>query len=785
MKPILKTITNKKLLFVIASLLLIFGLAEYMRYLIKDLPSIHTLEDYTPSLVTRLYDINGELITEFYIERRTLLPLKDIPVDLQNAVLAIEDDKFFEHWGISFRGIFRAALNNIRRRRVSQGGSTITQQLAKIIFLTPERTLTRKLKELLLTLQLEYYFTKAEILQLYLNQIYFGGGAYGVKAAAKTYFDKEVKDLNLAECALLAGLPRAPNYYSPFNNKRRAFMRRATVIKRMRELNFITDEEERQAHLHPLITERIPKPPPVAPYFAEYVRILLEQKYGSNMIYQGGLSVYTTLDIEMQKAAEETLDRYLTMFDEERPKHLLEDEEFERYEIEQSTPVKVQCGLIAMDPKSGEIRAMVGGRDFQESQFNRAYQARRQPGSVFKPFIYTTAIENGFTPATIINDSPLVYINDGIDWRLTSRTTYFIDTLPKEWVEDPMKVWVPANYKNKYNGEVTLRKALERSMNMCSIQILDQVRPNLVIKYAEKMGIESPLTNTLSLALGASDVTLMEITRAVGVIANSGIRVEPYAIIRIEDNKGRIIEENFPQEKEVLSPQTCYVMTNLLQGVVQHGTGQAAKWLRRPCAGKTGTTNDYTDAWFVGFTPQLITGVWVGYDDIAISLGEKMSGGRVAAPIWTDFMYKSLKDKPVLNFKPPEGIVFTLIDPKTGLLALSKTPGAYLEAFIKGTEPTEYYYQKKEFEEQSEYEKYLVNQEQNYDGGDEKIEVITLPPMTKDSIGGMKIAGEKPLIAPPTFYMVNESTASEKNRISIEFLEENEPQNGQGTGVRE
>lgn len=653
----------------------------YLRNLLIDLPSISALEDYTPSLVTKIYDYKGNLITELFTERRTLIPLKDIPVDLQNAVLATEDNNFFQHWGISPKGIARAAANNVVKRKVAQGGSTITQQLAKTIFLSPQRNWNRKFKELLLTIQLERNYSKEEIFLLYLNQIYFGSGAYGVEAASKMYFSKHVKDLNLPECALLAGLPRAPNYYSPFNNPERTLERRAVVLKRMRELKYITEEEEKLANQYPINSEKVSIPTALAPYFVEFVRLQLEPKYGNQLIYRGGLSIYTTLDIQAQAAAEKALGEGLVSFDSARMAY---------FELHQSTPIKVQGALVALDPKSGGIRALIGGRDFRESQFNRAYQAKRQPGSCFKPFVYTAAIENGFTPASILDDKPRVYINDGRDWRLVSRTTDYLATLPPEQLEDPMKVWVPENYGKKYNDKVLLRSALEHSLNMCSIELLDQIGPMRAIDYARRMGITTPLTNTLSLALGSSDVTLIEMVSGMGVLAAGGIKTQPYAIIRVEDKNGTILEENIPSETEALSPQTCFVMTNLLKGVVERGTGMGAKWLKRPCAGKTGTTNDFSDAWFIGYTPQLVAGVWVGYDERA-SLGDKMTGGRIACPIWTSFMAGALKGEPALNFKPPEGIVFALIDPNSGLLAQTKTPGAYLDAFIKGTEPIDYY----------------------------------------------------------------------------------------------
>ena len=690
---------NKKVIYVSASILffaLVFAFTGGIFGFFGNLPSISTLEEYTPSLITKIYDYKGELITELFTERRTLTPIGEIPANLKNAFIAIEDVGFYKHWGISPKGILRASLNNLLRRRVAQGGSTITQQLSKTIFLSPERTMVRKIKELIITLELEHNYSKDEILQLYVNQIYLGSGAYGVEAASKIYFSKHVQDLTLGECSLLAGLPRAPNYYSPFTNVDRARNRRSTVLRKMRELKYITKEEEAAADAEPINTEKSSIPTAVAPHFIEYVRQQLEPIYGNNMIYHGGLSIYTTLDVNAQRAAERSMEDALSNFDKERSPYL----------IALSTPsvmdgtstMKVQGALVAIDPKTGGIRALVGGRDFRKSQFNRAIQAKRQPGSSFKTFVYTAAIDNGFSPVSVLDDSPRIYTYDGINWNLASNTTDYLTTVPKEDREDPMKVWFPQNYANKYYGKVLLRTAIEHSLNVCAVQVLEKIKPAKAVEYARRMGIKSRLMPTLSMALGASEVPVIEMVSAFGVLASGGIRTEPYAIVRVEDKDGRILEENMPQETEALSPQLCFVMTNLLKGVVQRGTGVAASWLGRPCAGKTGTTNDFSDAWFIGYTPQLVAGVWVGYDNMK-PLGDKITGGRIACPIWASFMSGALKDEPVLNFSPPDGVVFALIDSKTGLLALSSSPNAYLEAFLKGTEPKEYYATEKKAKE--------------------------------------------------------------------------------------
>ncbi|HCJ66103.1 MAG TPA: hypothetical protein DHV62_01940 [Elusimicrobia bacterium] len=677
---------KKRIFWIVYSILLILLIASglLLKKYISELPAIEVLEEYTPSLATRFYDINGELISELFTERRVLAELKDIPVDLQNATIAIEDTQFFRHWGINLRGLLRAFLVNFKTGRIVQGGSSITQQLSKLLFLTPERTWERKIKELILTVQLEYTYSKQEILQMYFNQIYYGSGAYGIEAAARIFFGKPAKELNLAECALLAGLPSRPTAYSPFLNPRRALTRRAVILRRMRKLGFISKEDEEKTNAQPLNLWQTSLPTAVAPYFIEHLRQQLETKYGSQMLYKGGLQIYTTLDLRLQKSAEKNIEERLSEFDLQKnlPRSSTEGQG-------STATVKVQGALVCLDPKTGQIRALTGGRSFSESQFNRATQARRQPGSAFKPFIYLAALENGYSPTSIIEDEPVVYVNDGYDWRLVANTTDFTQISPELLPDDPEKIWVPQNYHEKYYGPVLLRKALEYSLNVCAVKVLDQIRPPIVIPYAQKLGIESPLQANMSLALGTNEVTLLEMVSAFATFDNLGIRVKPYGIIRVEDPQGNVLEKNLPQEEEIFNPPTMYLMTNLLRGVVENGTGKYARWLNRPAAGKTGTTNDFTDAWFIGYTPQLVAGVWVGYDD-RHTLGNKMSGGVVACPIWTKFMKEALAKELVLDFPVPSGITFAKIDPETGLLASARTKDAYLEAFISGNEPTEY-----------------------------------------------------------------------------------------------
>lgn len=650
-----------------------------------DLPSISQLENYTPSLSTKIYDKDNNLIAELFTERRMLVPINEIPIDLQNAFIAIEDRNFFYHWGVYTKGIMRALTKAVLKRKVREGGSTITQQLAKTIFLTPERTLKRKIKEVLLTIQLEKDYSKDEILQFYINQIYFGSGAYGAQSAAKVYFNKNVEDLNLAECATLAAMPKAPNYYNPFRNAKASETRRNLVLAKMRQQGYITTEQEQEALTEPLpVKEDRPKEQ-TGHYFVEFLRIMLEPKYGTNVLFRGGLSIYTTLDMQVQTAAEKALESELEKFDEGKVK---------AFEKEGKEPVKVQGALMAMDIKTGAIRAMVGGRSFKESQFNRATQAKRQPGSSFKPFVYLAAIEAGLTTATLLDDEPMVFVYNGATWDLVSRDIRSLEdiaeTVPEADLVDTQKIWTPVNYGNKYRGPVSLRTALALSINTCAIQTIMQVTPKKVIQAARKLGITTSMSNSLALALGSSDVTLQEMVSAYATFASGGVKATPYVITKITDKDGRILEQNIPQQKEVLSPQICYVMTNMLKSVVERGSGWYARYLNRPCAGKTGTTNEGSDVWFIGYTPQLAAGVWVGYDDRSISLGDRITGGNLACPIWTKFMKEALAGKPIVDFSQPDNIDWALIDPQTGLLALSKTPGAYLEAFIKGTAPKQY-----------------------------------------------------------------------------------------------
>jgi len=612
-------------------------LTGYGLFYLSDLPRIRTLEEYHPYEASRVYSKDGELIAEFYIERRNVIPFSEIPKHAKEAILAVEDARFYSHPGLDIQGVLRALWADIKAGEVIQGGSTITQQLSKMLFLKPEKSLSRKIKEAIIALQIERRYSKDEILNLYLNQVYFGSGAYGIEAAAQTYFGKHAKDLTLSESAMLAGLPKAPTSFSPFRNPEKARLRRSHVLKKMLDNGFIKGDDAQKADMEPL-----PTPPRggfnKAPYFVEFIRQEMEGRYGHE-VYTGGLNIYTTLDLKAQQAAEKALQKGLMAIN-------------ERYK---KRDMSVQGALLALEPQTGYIRAMIGGRDFYETQFNRAYQALRQPGSAFKPFVYVTAIDNGFTPDDVIMDSPVSYHGH------------------KEGV-----LWSPKNFSGKFQGPVTLRKAMAESINVVAVKLLDRIGINTTIEYARRLGVKSELKPYLPLALGASDLTLLEITSAYGVFANQGIKANPLAIIKVTDRMGRVLEENLPSLEEVIKPETAYLMTDLLRGVIEHGTGWKAKSLGRPLAGKTGTTNEYSDAWFIGYTPGLVAGVWVGYDDHR-SIGPKETGARAALPIWIDFMKEVLKDTPPEDFPVPEGIVF--INTKKGKKAIrydASLKGAHL-----------------------------------------------------------------------------------------------------------
>ena len=735
------------------------AVAGVIWHLAQDLPPLDLLQGYQPSLVTTVYADDRQPIGQFFIERRTLTPLENIPKTLTQAVIATEDVRFFEHPGLDYIGILRAAWTNIRHGgKKVEGASTITQQLARSLFLSAERSYDRKLRELILAYKMEAVSTKEQILETYLNQIYFGQGSYGVASAAQSYFGKEIGKLTLAESAFLGGLPKSPSRFSPFTNYERAKKRQEHVLSRMEEAGFIS-AAERDAAIAEELKFRRPGSEHVAPYFVEHVRQQLVAKYGETMVYKGGLQIYTTLNLEMQKAAEGAFlagvreldkrqgwrgpkktvdlatvqipgvplsdqplkagdffdgivlkpakDHYVVQLGDQTAKLMFDDMAWAKRVLKGTDPTQdavvtpdvkktlkpgdvievsikklakdglqlaleqtpiVEGGLVAVDPRTGAIRAMVGGYDFARSEYNRAVQAHRQPGSAFKPVIYATAMAQGMSPSTQILDAPVVYEQEADD-----------------------KIWKPENYGRKFHGMVTLREALAHSHNLATVRLLDKVGIKNVIEFARTVGVTSPLPADLSLGLGSSSIGLLELTSVYGVFLNKGTRAEPFAIKVAKDSSGKTLEVMEDQPHEIISKETAYLITNMMEDVIQKGTGQAAKVIDRPIAGKTGTTNEYINAWFIGGTPNLVTGVYVGFDDRR-PLGESETGARSALPIWIQFMKDALLQLPVVPFEIPEGITYVKVDPATGLLE-SEQEGegekGSVELFAKGSEPTQ------------------------------------------------------------------------------------------------
>ncbi len=573
--------------------------------------------DITPPASSQIYDINGNLITNIHaVENRVPVKLDKIPKNLKDAFIAVEDARFYQHSGIDPRGILRAVWSNITNRGVSEGGSTITQQLAKNAYLSQEQTLKRKIQEAFLALQLEKQYTKQEILELYLNQIYFGQGAYGVQAASQLYFGKNVEDLSLSECAMLAGIPKSPNYYSPLNNFKASTERQSTVLDQMVKYEYIDEATARKARAAEikLAKHTAEKKSTSASYFVDYVTQALIEKYGADAVYKNGLKIYTTLDLDMQHIAERTI-----------------AEQLPKYQTDENGIVQPQGALVAIEPHTGYIKAMVGGRG--DDQFNRATMAIRQPGSAFKPFVFLAAIESNLSPSTVIDDSPITF-----------------------------GTWSPVNYNGKFNGKVTLRATAERSLNVPTVKIAQQIGTDKPLYYAQEMGISTLVLDgpqndrNLSMALGGltRGVTPLELAAAYGVFANNGVYATPTAIIKVVDRNGKILEQNTVQEKTVISEKSAYILTDMLHGVITRGTGTGAN-IGRDAAGKTGTTSDYVDAWFVGYTPDLVTSVWMGNDSNGTLDG--ITGADTPATIWRVFMKQALAGTPAKSFIKPDGLV--------------------------------------------------------------------------------------------------------------------------------
>lgn len=763
--PWLKALTFKKAKLILLGCLVAGILSIVLLFFILsfNLPTVEALKDYKPSPGTTIYAEDGRVVGQIRIEKGVYVPLARIPQHLKNAILATEDPRFYQHSGIDYRGILRAALKNIVRMRVSQGGSTITQQLTKVVFLSPERKFVRKVREIILARRLEKEISKDEILELYLNKIYFGHGAYGVQMAAKTYFGKDISSINQAEAALLAGLPKSPMVYSPYSDIDLTKLRQSQVLKRMVAEGYLTEAQAEQVYNQPLNLENLRSQEELAPHIVDHIRKYILNKYGEEKLYHGGMKVYLSIDLDLQRAAVASLKEGLRALDKRqgfrgrvghkdvkpataysgtlrvvvkpgevfnghvlavgdyyltvkgrgmvgyivkedmawaliKPKKRKDDPDefkapseiiqpgdiikvrFKDYDKKKQiasflldqTPL-VEGAVVVLEPYTGYIRALVGGYDFVEGGFNHATEAKRQPGSAFKPFIYGAALEakDGdhykYTPASILMDLPVIHEKTEQD-----------------------KGWKPENYDERFLGPMRMRTALALSRNAVTVRLLEDIGLSRAVNFARKAGITSPINEDYTSALGSSVVTPLELTSAYATFASQGIRSEPLLIKSIIDGKGAVLEGYDPQPRESIDSVTAYLVTSLLKSVVEDGTGRGAKGLNKPLAGKTGTTNNYVDAWFVGYSPNIVTGVWVGYDNAKASLGDRETGARSALPIWVGVMARALADKPAEDFPVPDDIVSVKIDPETGLLAREGAPDAITDVFRKGTEPTQY-----------------------------------------------------------------------------------------------
>jgi penicillin-binding protein 1A len=640
-----------KTIIAVAAAALITGLASgTFIALTKDLPQIRSLQSFRPSGVTRILSSDGVLLSELYLEKREPVPLDSIPYYLKAALVATEDRNFYRHSGVDIKGIIRAVVRDVIAGEYAEGASTITQQVAKTFFLDPKKSLLRKVREAILSIQLERRYTKNEIMELYINQIYFGSGAYGAEAASKLYFGKPAKELDLAECALIAGLPKSPSRFSPLANPDGALKRRNTVLKQMLETGIISEAGYNDAANKPVILYKHEKGSVIAPWFVEYVKNRLEEVLGESRMYRERLIVHTTLLSGFQSAAEDASAKGIA-------------EIKKRMKIRGIANPDPQCALIAMDIKTGGISAMTGGNDFNRSSFNRATMAVRQPGSAFKPLVYALAVERGFTQNSLLLDAPVVFKSG-------------------KRGED----WIPKNYSGGYEGEMTLRRALAVSENIPAVRLAEILGPSSVAQFAHKLGIETPLDPDLSLALGASGVTLLELTSAYSVFPNMGKYIKPFCVTEIEDHRGKIIWREKPQKRIVMSGEGASIMTNMLEAVINEGTGAAARILNRQVAGKTGTTDDQKDALFIGFSPSVLAGVWVG-NDMPASLGKGETAAKAALPVWMDFMAKVLQNKEKEEFIAHEGVTGVLIDPLTGSPLESGSQVSATALYRKGTEP--------------------------------------------------------------------------------------------------
>ncbi|MBT3514424.1 MAG: PBP1A family penicillin-binding protein [Nitrospina sp.] len=622
--------------FYILILLIVFvGLSSYFMFS-RDLPQLpNDLRKINLSLSTEIYSADGERLK--VLGQRYPVPLEDISKNFTNAIIAAEDASFYKHKGLDHLALIRAFYMNVRERKILQGGSTITQQLSKNLFFSFERNWVRKVKELLIAFQLEATFTKEKILEAYCNQIYFGNGAYGVEEAAQTYFRKRAKELSILQGALLAGLPNSPNNTNPFKNYERSMLRAEYILSRMVKERLISLEDKNEALSSPLELIRPREDDNPNRYFFNYILAKLEDKYGKEFVHFGGLKVFTTLDTRLQAFAHKSALSHLDVL-ESKIAHKIKEKH-------------LQVGMVSIENQSGAVRVMLGGRSYSDSQFNRAASNNRLPGSSFKPFVYLTAMErNGYNPASIIRDEPISIEISGTN------------------------TWEPKNFGDKYMGDIILKKAMMKSLNVVSVKLIQEVTPEKVIKIARQFGVTSRLGKNLSLALGTSGVSPLEMASAYSTIANLGVYNEPYFIERIEDFKGSPLYENFYHGVQNYAPKSIYPLLNMMQGVVDGGTARIIRKMgfKHPAGGKTGTTNNFKDSWFNGFTKTFSTSVWVGYDDNEPMVDQAengLTGASAAAPIWAFYMQKALQGKNLINFPIPEGIKFEKVDVNTGTLA--------------------------------------------------------------------------------------------------------------------
>jgi len=641
----------------------------------SQLPSFEQLHNIEPSINTKIYDRNGILLKEFYSENRALTPLDEMPEHLKGMLVASEDQKFHDHWGIDLRRLVIIAVSNLVAWDIKGGASTITQQLARMLFLTRSQTIQRKIKEAMTAVKLERSYSKDEILEMYLNQHYFSRGAYGVAAAARLFFDKKVTELDVSDCAILIGLLKGPNINSPLINPDKAQQARNRVLSSYYHFGKLTRQEFDSLTQAPLEISPPEEDPGIAPYFTETVRRKILAKYGEDVLYSGGLKVYTSLDASLQQAAERAVfkrvDTLQAMIESRYGlnnrtyTHYLPDT-VDQYNDSIRVHKKIQAALVSIDNSNGDVLAMVGGRSFEESEWNRAVQATRQPGSAFKPFVYTAAIDNGINTTDIMDDNPIVLDIPGADQ------------------------YRPHNFDNKFKGPITIRDALRMSRNLVAVRLILRISPEEVIFYARRMGITTSLIPVPSLAVGACDVKVIELVSAFSTFPNQGIHI-PYRLMhKIVDRYGRVLEDNIAVQKdEVISAQTAYIMVDMMRSVVDAGTGRRARWMgfTRPAGGKTGTTNNFCDNWFVGYTPQITTGVWLGFDN-KTSIGRGHDGARNGVPVWTEYMIAAHDSLPMMEFEEPDGIVHLDICLESGEIATDRCLDVRNEIFISGNEPT-------------------------------------------------------------------------------------------------